>query len=64
LDAHATFLRLILSQQLADIKAGKPPSYLIAVKHLSRSDRERLQAALRSVQCLNELTRSLLFKGR
>lgn len=62
LDAHATFLELILSQQLADIKAGKPPSYLVAVKHLSRSDRERLQAALRSVQCLNELTRSLLFK--
>jgi DNA polymerase-3 subunit epsilon/CBS domain-containing protein len=64
LDAHATFLKLILSQQLADIKAGKPPSYRIAVKHLSRSDRARLQAALQSVRSLNELTRSLLFKER
>jgi DNA polymerase-3 subunit epsilon/CBS domain-containing protein len=63
LEAHATFQQLILSQQLEDIKAGRPPSYLVAVKQLSREDRTRLQAALQSVQNLNELTRSLLFKS-
>jgi DNA polymerase-3 subunit epsilon/CBS domain-containing protein len=64
LEAHATFVQLILSQQLEDIKAGKPPTYLVAVKSLSREDRARLQAALQSVRNLNELIRSLLFKGR
>lgn len=64
LEAHATFVRLVLSQQLEDMKAGKPPSYGVAVKSLSSEDHGRLQAALQSVRNLNELTRSLLFKGR
>ncbi len=61
LEAYAIFVHFVLAQQIEDIKAGKPPSYRVAIKGLSRSERLRLQTALQSVQKLNELTRSLLF---
>ena len=61
IDAHAVFLELILSQQLEDIERGKPAVNAVAVKRLSRRDREKLQAALQSVRHIDELTRDLLF---
>jgi CBS domain-containing protein len=61
IEAQEVFLDLILAQQIADIADGKPPSNAVAVKGLSPQERERLKAALRAVESLDELTRDLLF---
>lgn len=60
-DAQATFLDLILKQQIADIAGGLPPGNKIEVKRLTRADRDRLHAALGAVQHLDTLTRDLLY---
>jgi DNA polymerase-3 subunit epsilon/CBS domain-containing protein len=62
-EAHATFLDLILQQQIEDIDSGRPPTNTVVIKGLSRRDRERLYAALESVRALAPLTQDLLFKG-
>jgi DNA polymerase-3 subunit epsilon/CBS domain-containing protein len=62
-EAQATFLDLIVAQQVADIEQGIPPSNAVVVKRLSSHDRDRLRDALRSVEHLDQLTRDLLFKG-
>jgi CBS domain-containing protein len=62
-DAQATFLDLILAQQIRDIAAGIPPSNAVEVKRLSRRERARLHAALTAVANLDTLTRDLLFRG-
>jgi CBS domain-containing protein len=61
--AHATFLELILAQQLEDIHAGKPATNAVAVRPLLQRDRTRLQAALQAVRHVDDLTRELLFRG-
>jgi CBS domain-containing protein len=63
IDAQATFLDLILAQQIRDIAAGIPPSNAVEVKRLSRRERARLHAALKAVADLDTLTRDLLFGG-
>jgi DNA polymerase-3 subunit epsilon/CBS domain-containing protein len=63
IDAQATFLDLILGQQIRDIANGVPPGNAVEVKQLTRRDRERLHAALRAVTHLDTLTRELLFRG-
>ena len=62
LEAQETFLDLLATQQIEDIKRGTPPSNAVAVKRLSSHDRNRLRAALEAVQHLDDLTRDLLFK--
>ncbi len=62
-EAQAVFLDLILAQQVADLESGTPPSNAVAVKRLSRRDRERLRSALDAVRHLDRLTRDLLFRG-
>jgi DNA polymerase-3 subunit epsilon/CBS domain-containing protein len=62
-DAQDVFLDLILDQQLEDIERGRPPTNAVAVKRLSRHDRERLHAALTAVEHLDDLTHDLLFSG-
>lgn len=62
-EAQETFLDLLLRQQLDDLEKGIPPSNAVLVKRLARRERERLRNALESVAHLDELTRSLLFKG-
>ena len=52
----------MLTQQIADIEHGTPPSNAVAVKRLSPRDRARLRAALEAVSHLDDLTRDLLFK--
>jgi DNA polymerase-3 subunit epsilon/CBS domain-containing protein len=59
-DAQATFVDLILSQQVSDIEQGLPASNRVAVAALPRRDRDRLRAALRAVEHVDELTRDLL----
>lgn len=61
LRAHSDFLDLVLSQQLADMANGLPPSNKVEVKRLSREWRARLRAALGAVGALDTLTRDLLF---
>lgn len=63
IEAQATFLDLILAQQIRDIAAGVPPSNSVEVKRLSRRERLRLHAALKAVADLETLTRDLLFRG-
>jgi DNA polymerase-3 subunit epsilon/CBS domain-containing protein len=62
-EAQATFLDLMLDQQLDDIEHGLPPTNTTLVKRLSRRDRERLRAALHAVKHLDDLTRDLLFRS-
>ena len=57
------FLDLILAQQIEDIASGVPPTNKVAVKRLSRRDRDRLRAALEQVRNLDELARDLLFRN-
>ncbi|MFK4491175.1 DUF294 nucleotidyltransferase-like domain-containing protein [Bradyrhizobium sp. USDA 336] len=61
-EAHGIFLELIVSQQIADVAQGTPPSNAVLVKPLSARDRERLRAALQAVAVIEELTRDLLFR--
>jgi DNA polymerase-3 subunit epsilon/CBS domain-containing protein len=63
IDAQATFLDLILAQQIRDIAAGIPPGNAVEVSRLSRRERERLRGAFRAVAHLDTLTQDLLFKG-
>jgi DNA polymerase-3 subunit epsilon/CBS domain-containing protein len=63
LEAQATFLDLMLAQQVEDLVQGVPPSNAVAVKRLSPRERERLRAAFGAVGQLDTLTRDLLFRG-
>jgi DNA polymerase-3 subunit epsilon/CBS domain-containing protein len=62
IEAQGTFLDLVLAQQIEDIENGIPATNTVAVKRLSRHDRDRLRAALKAVEHLDDLTRSLLFR--
>ncbi len=62
IESHSVFVRLILSQQLADVHSGRPASNTVSVRRLSATDRERLRSALQSVRHLDDLTRDLLFR--
>lgn len=59
--AQGVFLDLVLEQQLADMRDGLPPSNKVAVKRLSREQRDALHDALGAVRPLEALTRDLLF---
>ncbi|HEV8094261.1 MAG TPA: putative nucleotidyltransferase substrate binding domain-containing protein, partial [Burkholderiales bacterium] len=59
-DAEQTFLDLILAQQVEDIEHGRPATNRVAVGRLSRRDRNRLRAALKALESVEELTRDLL----
>jgi CBS domain-containing protein len=59
--AQGEFLDLILSQQIADMQAGLPPSNKVALKRLSREQRARLRESLAAVRHLDTLTRDLLY---
>jgi CBS domain-containing protein len=59
--AQALFLDLILTQQLADMRGGMPPSNKVAIKRLSRDQRARLRDALHAVGHLDTLMHDLLF---
>jgi signal-transduction protein with cAMP-binding, CBS, and nucleotidyltransferase domain len=48
-DAHEMILELILSQQIADLAAGREPGSAVEVRRLLGLSRERLKEALRIV---------------
>ena len=62
IDAQAAMLDLILDQQIDDIKHGRRATNTVEVKRLSRRQRARLRTALQSVENLDEIARSLLFR--
>jgi CBS domain-containing protein len=61
LDAQGVFQDLVLDQQVDDIEHGIPATNTVAVKRLTRRDRERLRTALAAVRHLDDLVRDLLF---
>lgn len=63
LEAHGTFLDLIVAQQVEDATTGIPPSNAVSVKGLSPRGRERLRLALGAVAFADELARDVLFQG-
>jgi len=63
IEAQATFLDLLLAQQIVDIESGMAPTNAVAVKRLSARDRDRLRVALEAVRHVDDLTQSLLFRG-
>ena len=63
IDAQATFLDLILAQQIRDIADGIPPGNTVAVGRLSRRERDRLRGAFHAVAHLDTLTQDLLFRA-
>lgn len=60
--AHATFLDLVLGQQIEDIARGRPPSNKVSLKALSAGARENLRKALAAVRAVPDLKRDLLFR--
>lgn len=57
------FLDLILTQQIENIEHGRPATNTVEIKRLSRRDRKKLHAALRSVESLDQVARDLLFSA-
>jgi CBS domain-containing protein len=62
IDAQATFLDLILAQQMRDVADGVPLSNTVELARLSRRESERLRSAFGAVTHLDTLTRDLLFR--
>jgi DNA polymerase-3 subunit epsilon/CBS domain-containing protein len=54
-DIHGFLMRLILTQQIADIEAGVKPSNRVDLNILRRQDRERLHDALHRVGMIRDL---------
>jgi|SoiMethySBSTD1v2_1073268.scaffolds.fasta_scaffold21933_5 CBS domain-containing protein len=63
IDAQATFLDLILAQQIRDVADGVPPGNTVEISRLSRRERERLRSAFAAVAHLDTLTQDLLFRA-
>jgi len=63
IDAQATFLDLILAQQIRDVADGVPPGNTVEISRLSRRERERLRSAFAAVAHLDTLTQDLLFSA-
>ena len=62
-EIQGLFLDLLIAQQLTDIRQGVPPTNAIEVKPLSGRDRDRLRAALKTLERLDEIARDLLFQA-
>lgn len=59
-DIHAMVLRLILTQQIADIRAGVPPSNAIDTGRLGRDERKALKHAIDRLELIDEMVRGVL----
>ncbi len=62
-DIHGFLLRIILSQQIADIAAGIRPSNRVRVASLGHQDRAHLQDALGRIGLIEDLLRDVLRGG-
>ncbi|MEQ1943238.1 DUF294 nucleotidyltransferase-like domain-containing protein [Mesorhizobium sp. VNQ89] len=61
IDAHQLFMALMLNQQAHDLETGIAVSNRVDVGALDRSRQSELKSALRTVQAVPELVRSLMF---
>jgi DNA polymerase-3 subunit epsilon/CBS domain-containing protein len=59
-DIHAMVLRLILAQQIADIREGVPPSNAIDTGRLGRDERKALKQAIDRLDLMDEMVRGVL----
>jgi DNA polymerase-3 subunit epsilon/CBS domain-containing protein len=59
-DIHQLVLRLILTQQIADIAAGVPPSNSVDTGALGRDQRKLLKQALERLDLMAEMVRGVL----
>jgi signal-transduction protein with cAMP-binding, CBS, and nucleotidyltransferase domain len=62
-DAHEMLLRVVLEQQIADIKAGIAPSTRVFVARLDGLTRRRLKEALRRIAHVDWTVRDSLAAG-
>ncbi|MDQ2084091.1 DUF294 nucleotidyltransferase-like domain-containing protein [Xanthobacteraceae bacterium Astr-EGSB] len=62
-EAHAVFVDCILAQQVDDIHHGIAPSNAVHLRRLDKRERDRLRAALKAVEPVEQLMRDLLFAG-
>jgi DNA polymerase-3 subunit epsilon/CBS domain-containing protein len=60
-DALELFLKLLLRQQITDVRQGRQPGNGVAVQLLSRHEREQLREALAAVEHVCDFARDLLF---
>lgn len=60
LKAHALLLRLVLSQQIADIAGGRQPGNRVDADSLTRPDRDALRDALKSLELLPDMVQTAL----
>jgi CBS domain-containing protein len=61
IEAHGTVLKAMLAQQSRDLLAGIPVSNRVEVGALSRDDQAELKAALKAIQVVPDLLRTLMF---
>ncbi|MDP3524901.1 MAG: DUF294 nucleotidyltransferase-like domain-containing protein [Hoeflea sp.] len=59
-DIHGFLIRLILTQQIADIQAGVKPSNRIEVNRLNHQDGAHLREALGRIELIRDMLRDLL----
>lgn len=62
-DAHGFMLRLVLSQQIADLDAGIRPGNRVDVTRLSRQDHDHLRDALGRVDLIGDMLRDMIGVG-
>lgn len=59
-DIHGMLLRLVLNQQIADIREGIPPSNAVDTAGLDRDQRKTLKHALDELALIDEMVRGVL----
>jgi DNA polymerase-3 subunit epsilon/CBS domain-containing protein len=60
IESHGVLLGAVLSQQLVDIAAGRPPSNKVEARRLGRTELEKLKQALKSLKNADVMVRDLL----
>ncbi len=59
-DIHGMLMRLVLDQQIADIRAGIPPSNAVDTGALDRDRRKTLKRALEQLDLMDEMVKGVL----
>lgn len=59
-DIHAFLMRLILSQQIADLEAGIPPSSRVDLTLIGHREQDELREALGRIDLINHMLQDLL----
>jgi DNA polymerase-3 subunit epsilon/CBS domain-containing protein len=63
MEAQSVFVDFILAQQVDDIHHGIAPSNTVQLRRLDKRERDRLRAALKAIEPVEQLMRDLLFGG-